>query len=206
VRIQDSGGGAEGYTFDLVWRASGFASSPAGQPLGGRDRGGLSDESARACQDAVRERANQQYGLRHIDFGNLNIDDNPGRNDRIMGSFDVRRGNDSDMYRFSCSVDLANGRVRGVEISPVRDAAAADRNRDRDHAGSACRRAAERRIQQDGYQNVQFGSLNADMRRNDWFTGTARAQRGNGRGYDFDIGCAVNPDNGDVRSLQVNRR
>jgi hypothetical protein len=86
VRIQDSGGGAEGYTFDLVWRTSGFAPSPAGQPLGGRDRGGMSEESARACQDAVREKANEQYGLRHIDFGNLNVDDNPGPNDRIMGS------------------------------------------------------------------------------------------------------------------------
>jgi hypothetical protein len=94
-----------------------------------------------------------------------------------------------------------------VEIARGREAPVADRNSGRDDSTSACRRAAERRIQQDGYRNVQFGSLNADMRRNDWFTGTARAQRGNnGRGYDFDIGCAVNPDNGDVRSLQVNRR
>ena len=90
VRIQDSSGGAEGYTFDLVWRGAGFVSSPTGQPLGGRDRGGSPTDATRACQDAVRERADQQYGLRSIDFRDLNADDNQGRNDRIVGSFDVR--------------------------------------------------------------------------------------------------------------------
>ena len=123
VRIQDPDGGAEGYTFDLVWRGGGFGSSPTGQPLGGRDRGASPNDAVRACQDAVRERANQQYGLRDIDFRNLNADDNPGRNDTIMGSFDARRGNDRDTYRFSCAVDLANGRVRRVDISQGRDAA-----------------------------------------------------------------------------------
>ena len=127
VRIQDSNGGAEGYTFDLVWRGAGFGPNPVGQPLDGRDRGGSPNDAARACQDAVRERASQQYGFRDIDFRGVNTDDNPGRNDAIMGSFDVRRGNDRDTYRFSCSVDLANGRVRGVEISRGREAERADR-------------------------------------------------------------------------------
>jgi hypothetical protein len=35
VRIQDSNGGAEGYTFDLVWRGQGLVSNPVGQPLAG---------------------------------------------------------------------------------------------------------------------------------------------------------------------------
>jgi hypothetical protein len=124
-----------------------------------------------------------------------------------MGSFDVRRGNYGDTYRFSCSVDLANGRVRGVEISQGRDAERADRYTGRDDAISACQRAAEQRIQRDGYRNVQFGSLNADSRRNDGIAGTATAQRGNsGRAYDFEIRCSVNSDNRNVRSIQVNRR
>ena len=204
VRIQDSSGGAEGYTFDLVWRGAGFVSSPTGQPLGGRDRGGSPTDATRACQDAVRERADQQYGLRSIDFRDLNADDNQGRNDRIVGSFDVRRDNYRDAYRFSCSVDLANGRVHSVEIS---HAAMADRYAVRDDATSACQRAAEQRIRRDGYRNVQFGSLNAGNRGNDGIAGTATAQRGNnGRDYDFDIRCSINLDNGNVRSLQVNRR
>jgi hypothetical protein len=207
VRIQDTEGGAEGYTFDVVWRGAGFGPGPMGQPLGGRDRGASPNDAARACQDAVRESAYQKYGVRDIDFRILNADDNPGRNDTIMGSFDVRRGNLRDTYRFTCAINLANGMVRGVDISQGRDAATADRYAGRDDATSACQSAAEQRIQRDGYRNVQFGSLNANNRRNDRIAGTARAQRGNnGRAYDFDISCSVNPDNGNVRSVQVNRR
>lgn len=209
VRIQDPNGGGEGYTFDLVWRGGGFDSRPAGQqPWSGGERGASGNDAVRSCQDAVRESAKRRYGLRDIDFGNLNADDNPGRNDTIMGSFDVRRGNNRDTYRFSCAIDLANGRVRGVEISQGRGAAIAGRYRGGDDATAACQRAAEQRIQRDGYRNVQFSRLDADNnRRNDGIAGTATAQRGNnGRAYDFDIRCSVNLDNGSVRSLQVNRR
>lgn len=218
VRIQDPNGGAEGYTFDLVWRGAGFGPSPTGPPMrqpmaqpmappqGGRAQGASPNSALRACQDAVRQTANQQYGLRDIEFGNLDAQDNPGRNDTIIGSFDVRRGNFRDTYRFSCGVDLANGTVRGVDISRGGAEATADR-----YAGggatSACQRAAEQRIQKDGYRNVQFGSLSADNRRNDWIAGTARAQLGNnGRLYDFDIGCAVNLANGSIQSVQATRR
>lgn len=207
VRIEDPDGGAEGYTFDLVWRGGGFGPNPTGQPLGGRDRGASPNDAVHACQDAVRERANQQYGLGDINFRNVNADDNPGRNDTIMGSFDARRGNQRDTYRFSCAVDLANGRVRGVDISQERGAATAGRYAGGGDRTSACQRAAEQRIQQDGYRNVQFGPLNADNRRNDWITGTATAQRGNnGRTYDFDIRCSVNLNNGNIRSVRAKRR
>jgi hypothetical protein len=207
VRIQDTNGGGEGYTFDLVWRGPGFVSNPVGQPLDGRDRRGSPNDAARACQDAVRERASQQFGLRDIDFGGAATDDNPGRNDTIMGFFEVRRGNDRDTYQFSCSVDLANGRVRGVEVSRGRDTERADGRSGRDGAISACLRAAEQRIQRDGYRNVQFGLLNADNRRDGGIAGTATGQRGNnGRSYNFEVRCSVNPDNGSIRSLQGNRR
>jgi hypothetical protein len=207
VRIQDPDGGAEGYTFDLVWRGAGFGSSPTGQLSGGRDRGFSQNDPVHACQDAVRERANQQYGPRDIEFRNLNTKDNPGRNDTITGSFDMSRGNYRDTYRFSCAMNIADGIVRGVDISQGRDAPTADRYGGREDPTYACQRAIEQRIQRDGYRNVQFGSLNADNRRNDWVAGTARAQRGNnGRAYDFDIGCSVDRDNGNIRSVQVNRR
>jgi hypothetical protein len=207
VRIQDSNGGAEGYTFDFVWRGAGFVPNPTGQPLDGRDRRGSPNGVDRACEDAVRERASQQYGLRDIDFRHVNTDDNSGRNDAIMGYFDVRRGNDRDTYTFSCSVDLANGRVRGVEISRGRDAERADRYAGRDDAIFACQRAAEQRIQRDGYRNVQFGLLNADNRRDGGIAGTATGQRGNnGRAYNFEVRCSVNPDNRSIQSLQVNLR
>jgi hypothetical protein len=207
VRIQDPKGGGEGYTFDLEWRGGGFGPSPMGPPSAGRDRWVPENAAVRACQDAVRERADRQYGLRDIDFRNLNADDNPGRNDTIMGSFDVRRGNYRDTYRFSCAINMANGIVRGVNISQGRGGPPADRYAGRDDAAYACQRAAEQRLEQDGFRNVQFGSLSADDRRTGRIDGTARAQRGNrGRAYDFDISCSVNLANGDIRSVQVNRR
>ena len=65
----------------------------------------------------------------------------------------------------------------------------------------------QQQILQSGYRNVQFGSLTSDLRREGWFAGTATARRNdNGRSYDFDIGCSVNQDTGDIRSVQANRR
>jgi hypothetical protein len=207
VRIQDPDGGAEGYTFDVEWRQTGFGPNPTGRPSSGRDYGASPDAAERACRDAVRERANRQYGLREIDFRDLDTGDNPGRNGTIIGSFDVRRGSYRDTYRFSCAINLANGTVRRVDVSQGRDAATSDRHAGRADPASACERAAEQQIQKDGYRNLQFGALSADNRRNDWIVGTARAQRGNnGRSYDFDIGCQVNRDNANIRSVQVNRR
>jgi hypothetical protein len=211
VRIEDPEGGAEGYTFDLVWRGAGYGPnyglSPTGPPMGGLDRGYSPVDAVRACQDAVRVRANQQYGFRDVNFRNLNADDNPGRNDAIVGSFDVRRGNYRDAYNFSCAMNLADGIVRRVDISQARNQSAAYGYAGHDIAASSCRRAAEQRIQGDGYRNVQFGDLNAGNLRNDSIAGTARAQRGNnGRAYDFDILCSVNFNNGTLRSVQVNRR
>jgi hypothetical protein len=208
VRIQDPDGGAEGYTFDLEWRGGeGFGPNSMDQPLGRRDRGASPNDAVRACQDAVRESANQQYGFRDIDFRNLNAEDNPGRNDTIMGSFDARRGNYRDTYRFSCAMNLANGMVRGVDISQDRDQAAAGRRAGSDDATFACERAVEQRMQRNGYRNVQFGRLNPGNRRNNMISGTATAQRGNNRrAYDFDIGCSVNPVNGNIRSVQASLR
>lgn len=203
VRIQDPDGGAEGYTFDLEWRLAGFGpgAGPADQAWGGRDRGAPPNDVVRACQDAVRGSANQQYGLRGIQFRKLKADDNPGRNDTIMGVFDARRGNSRSTYRFTCSVNLANGRIRGVEISQGRGAAAG-----RDQATSACQRVAGQRIRRDGYRNVQFGWVDTDRRPNR-IAGTATAQRGNNsRAYNFDINCSVNLRNGNIESMQVNQR
>jgi hypothetical protein len=216
VRIDDSNGGAEGYTFDLVWRTSGFV---APQPPAltfpltiGRDRGASPDFALRACQDVVRERAVQQYSLRDVEFARANIEDNPGRNDRISGSFNARRDNNGETFGFSCELDLASGRVRTADITEGRRPAISDRNADPENTGrreatSACRRAIEQRIQRDGYQNVRIGLLQIDNRRADWIGGTATAQRGDyGRPFDFDIGCTVNRRDGDIQSVQANRR
>lgn len=172
------------------------------------DRWAPPNDSASICREAIRERANQQFGLQEIGFRNLNAEKNRGRNDTVItGSFEVRRGNYRDPYRFSCAINPINGSVRGVEISQGGDGTKADRYAGRDNATSACQRAVGQRIRRDGYRNLQLGPLSADNLRNDWIAGTATAQRGNhGRSYDFDIGCSINLDNGKTRAVQVNRR
>jgi hypothetical protein len=137
-------------------------------------------------------------------FRNLNSESNPTRLAVITGFFDADLGNSRAMYRFSCSLNSADGGVRRVDISQRQGAATADRYRDGDDAILACQRKAEQRIRRAGYGHVQYGWLNADSRRNGRIAGTATAQRGGSeRDYEFAIRCRVNLDNGNVRSMQV---
>ncbi|MCX6620651.1 MAG: hypothetical protein NTY38_06165, partial [Acidobacteria bacterium] len=186
VRIQDPNGGMEGYTFDLVWRGEGSGAMPGGQPWGGRNRGGSPDDMAGACRDAVRAGAISQYGLRDINFRDLNGQGYPGRNDANTGYFEAVRNNSRVTYRFSCAMNPGNGRVQGTDIAEERGMGTADRSPGRHHGASACQSAAGQRIERDGYRNVEFGSMNGDNRRNSRLAGTASAQRGNnGRTFNF---------------------
>jgi hypothetical protein len=143
VRIQDSQGGREGYTFDLEWRG-GDSSNGRGFPDDRRypdDRRSPDDrrypddrsdrgyperrgdgnrftfaEAINVCKDAVRDKAQRQYGVREVDFLNVDPDNNPGRNDWVVGSFEGRRGGGRDRFNFSCSVDFSSGRVRSVDV------------------------------------------------------------------------------------------
>ena len=158
VRIEDSEGGAGGYTFNLTWNAGG--GYPGGQDRGGavdsrgqdqrgvdrgpdqrggdnrdynrpderggdrgRERGApywrsSPDDTLRACQDTVRQQAVQRFHTSNLQFRRVAMDDNPGRQDWITGTLAVRRGwgGREDAYRFSCSVNFDNGRVRTAQI------------------------------------------------------------------------------------------
>jgi hypothetical protein len=146
VRIDDSQGGAEGYTFDLTWggndRGPGYDQRGPGYPdrgdnrdrpayrdpndgrYGERDRINqrfTTDQAIRVCQDNVRIQAAERFNARDVDFRRTTIDDQPGRNDWVIGTFAVRRGyNRVDTYRFSCSVNFDTGRVRSTDIQPTR--------------------------------------------------------------------------------------
>ncbi len=131
VRIEDPKGGSEGYTFDIEWtgyansstggRGGGFGGNNGGG-FGGRGNGGgfgSGGNTARAidlCTDAVRAKAQRDYGYRNIDMGRIGMDNNPGRNDWVTGRFTYRRGQTRDEFEFNCSVDFNNGRVRSVDI------------------------------------------------------------------------------------------
>jgi hypothetical protein len=120
IRIEDPKGGREGYTFDIEWR--GYANSITNRGAGRYDpksyengNGANAGRAIDACIDAVRDRANRDYGYRNIDIGRVAFDD-PGRRDRVTGRFTYRRGLTTDEFEFSCSVDRNSGRVRNVEI------------------------------------------------------------------------------------------
>jgi hypothetical protein len=205
VRLEDKGGGAEGYTFDIFWGGGGGRSyenpSYGGQRpgWGGGGRRMSTQEAVRVCQDAVRDQAGQRYRGR-VEFLDARIDDNPGRNDWVIGRVAVHypRGGQEEM-RFSCSVDFDSGRVRSANIEEGRGHS----NRD-NGALQDCQRAVSDRIRRDGYGRVEFTSMDG-AGRNDSFNGTAQAFRG--PNFDtFGFSCSVDPRTGEVRNVDVRRR
>lgn len=226
VRIEDPQGGQEGYTFDLTWGGGG---SPGGfrpddrrpddrRPAGDRgfNRAFSTDQAVQVCQDAIRQQAVQRFRTPEIAFRRTMIDDNPGRNDWVIGSFAIRRGfNREEEYRFSCSVNFENGRVRSAQIEPLAGDRPGDRPIDRPNdrspfqsgpgqAAQACQRAVEDKIRNEGYDRVNFGSVRVDDRpgRNDRITGTARADGRNGSDS-FDFACRVDLQTGAIRSVDA---
>ncbi len=156
VHIEDSAGGSEGYTFDLMWGGGNNSgpergnNSAVGGAIAGaiagainaenrdqdrdRDRGPergadrmsrsfTTEQAVNVCQDSVRRQAGDRFRGRRVEFLNTRIDDNPGRNDWVIGTIDVIRGRDvsEGRYKFSCSVNFDNGQVRSAQIDPRRE-------------------------------------------------------------------------------------
>ena len=154
VQIDDQQGGAEGYTFDIMWDSRGDYTwyqqgrpQPPARPDNGQSRdrmeggGGWgappyrpnyrdsdyyrkwghgfgTDEAIRVCRDAVHDQASRRFHTSDVHFLNTRIDDNPGRNDWVIGRIDVHPDRSGEVYNFSCSVDFNSGRVRTSEIDP----------------------------------------------------------------------------------------
>jgi len=132
VQIADPQGGSEGYTFDLFWgndRGPVTQDRRGDQPYrdqGGpppppfRDRGGnrfTAEQAMRVCQDSIAAQANTRFRGQVVQMGRLSMDNNPGRNDWVLGDLSVRRRfGRADMYRFNCSVNFSTGQVRTAHI------------------------------------------------------------------------------------------
>jgi hypothetical protein len=248
VHIEDSAGGSEGYTFDLMWGGGNNSgpergnNSAVGGAIAGaiagainaenrdqdRDRmpqraGGrfTTEQAVRECQDAVRRQAGDRFGGRGIEFLNTRIDDNPGRKDWVVGMIDVLHGqNGQERFRFSCSVNFDSGQMRSVQIDPM-----ADRDRDRgpergadrmsrsfttEQAVNVCQDSVRRQAgDRFGGRRVEFLNTRIDDNpsRNDWVIGTIDVIRGRdvseGR---YRFSCSVNFDSGQVRSVQIDPR
>jgi hypothetical protein len=124
VRIEDPRNGSEGYTFDLIW-AGGDNRFPDRIPERMPERSARRftvEQAVDVCKDSVRRLAAERYRGRRVEFLNTRIDDNPGRNDWVVGVIDIFRGREGweGRYRFSCSVNFDNGQVRSADIEPTR--------------------------------------------------------------------------------------
>jgi hypothetical protein len=240
VRIEDPNGGSEGYTFDLMWGGGNnpgpgpgsydsrpgpgaYNPGPTGDNrlpdqnrgvLGGIVRRFTTEQAVNVCQDAVRRQAGERFGGRGVEFLNTRIDDNPGRNDWVVGTIDVLRGqNGQERFRFSCSVNFDNGQVRSVQIDPMVDR---DRGPDRaprfttEQAVNVCQDSVRRQaLNRFRGRRVEFLNTRIDDNpgRNDWVVGAIDVIRGRdmseGR---YRFSCSVNFDSGQVRSVQIDSR
>jgi hypothetical protein len=129
IRLNDPQGGRALYTFALQWRGFGGGSGacpPAPSPVpppfpppfppGGPSSGGFPMARAiQICQDSVTDRLNRD-GYRYVTFERTIPDNNPGRNDWLVGMVNGRRGFETAWFSFACSVDFRTGRVRSVDV------------------------------------------------------------------------------------------
>ncbi len=206
VRISDPDNGSEGYTFDIRW-SSGSAFQGGSEPVRegrGPGRRWTTDEAVRGCQDAAREQASGRFNSREVEFLKTAIDDQPGRNDWVIGTLAVRRSDRREIYRFSCSVNFDTGRVRSATIEPM--AERDDRANGPDRAMASCRRAVEDRLHNEGFDRIEFRSIKIDDRpgRSDWILGNVRGEA-RGRTEFRDFSCSVDLRDGGVRSVDVQR-
>ena len=213
IRIEDPQGGREGYTFDVTWGGS-FNEGPPPPPVSRFPGGGRRftvEQAVSVCQDAVRQQARNRFGDPRVEFRNVRMDDNPGRNDWVVGMVDVlgRRNPVEDHMRFACSVNFDTGEVRSVDLQPM-DGGFRPGGPDRGASTRAvdnCQQAVRARLLRDRDGRVDFQSIRMDDNpgRNDWVIGTARVDRG--RGWEsFNFSCSVNLRDGEVRSADVTRR
>lgn len=222
IRIDDNGGGQEGYTFDIMWGLNGPGPGPISRgpygpppsvqgpppPPGPPGRRWYTEDAVSACQDYVRDQAARRFNAHDLQFRRTRMDDQPGRNDWVVGFFEARQPGRPPMnYRFSCSVDFSAGRVRSADVIPVQAGVSGWGDPVNGRAIQACEAAVESRLRDQGYRAVDFASANIDDRpgRNDWVVGTASG-RDRGRPAWFDFSCSVNLRSGAVRTAEVNRR
>jgi len=214
IRIEDSQGGAEAYTFDVTWSGGSGYNEPyypnTSYPNTSRNSGIIGgqyayNDAVRACQDGVRQR----YNVNSIVFDTVNVGDYRGPRDRVEGVFRTGRG---DRHSYSCTVNTNNGRLLAVQIDQNGNAPAVygDRYGDRRNGAMsdaqgmrACEQSVANRVRNNGNgSSVRFGNTNI---RNDRIFGTVQVDRYN-RTESFNFACSMDLYNGTVQSVDLNRR
>jgi hypothetical protein len=81
---------------------------------GGRDEAGA-QQAISTCQRAAEDKMRRD-GYNRVEFTSTRMDDQPGRNDWVIGTARAYRGPNFESYAFNCSVNLRNGDVRSVDV------------------------------------------------------------------------------------------
>jgi hypothetical protein len=240
IRIEDTASGSEGYTFDILW-GSGYGQGPIRNDQGGgrydggpdqgpirNDQGGggygggrarrfTTQQAVQVCESSIRQQAQQRFRTQSVEFRGTALDDNPGRQDWVMGMFDVRRSpGRSETYRFSCSVNFDTGVVRSAQIGAMERMAGGGRSgggpgrrfttqQAVEVCESSIRQQAEQRFRT---RNINFRGTTLDDNpgRQDWVIGVFEVGASTDRGEAYRFSCSVNFDTGQVRSAQIGVR
>jgi hypothetical protein len=84
---------------------------------GAQERRFTTQQAVEVCETSIRQQAEQRFRTRNINFRGTTLDDNPGRQDWVIGVFDVGASTGrGEAYRFSCSVNFDTGQVRSAQI------------------------------------------------------------------------------------------
>ena len=235
VRITDPQGGAQGYTFDLIWSGGSTYSNQTSSPsifdngaYGNNGQRISTDEAIRVCQDNVRQQAAQRFNASDVEFRRTIVEDNPGRRDLVAGSFVVRNSananyNRPEVHQFSCSMNFNSGRIQSVQIDQQQPGSYQQRggynSRDgynpRDgnygdrtaYVDTETARSCERAVTDRIRRDgyQRFSFGPMTMENGENVVGSVTADRRNGSDS-FNFACAVSGNSGRVRSVQVNRR
>ncbi len=225
IRIEDSRGGAAGYTFEIEWSGGeggyavdGFSRVAAARqgPFRAARRDSVRSISAERaldlCRTEVHARGEKDYGFVDLDITAVGVDTSAGRSNWVTGTFTARvRSAPEATYRFNCAVDYAAGQIGVVEFlrpdgSRLQPAgAAAVATVDQAQLFRTCQDAAVARVNQLGYQNVQFNATEIDPRRSGWVTGSLPARRILVTDT-FDFSCSMDFRTGRLIDIQVTRR
>ncbi|MFB3777558.1 MAG: hypothetical protein ACE141_08095 [Bryobacteraceae bacterium] len=181
-----------------------------------------SERALDLCRAEVHARGERDYGLANIDITAVGVDTNQGRRNWVTGTFTEGSGGfqRSSGYRFNCSVDYNSGQVTAVNFLRADGSALQPRTASGTYSpgstygtGSinqpqilrACQDAVVARVNQAGYQNVQFTATGIDPQRSGWVTGTVAASRVLVTDT-FDFGCSMDFGAARVLDVQLNRR
>jgi hypothetical protein len=107
-----------GRIFNAQFMPSDQGRADFGNRSGGPIQGGGPspiNRAIRSCQTAVERRLGDT-GFGNISVRSIRVDDRPGRNGWIVGDATADGRDNRAAFDFSCSVDLADGDIRNVDV------------------------------------------------------------------------------------------